>query len=588
MELAKINEVISEAKNFWYQRNLKFREWFQFLILTDLLATKGMETYVSNEPQTFYNMAHYLLTKGNISHSSPIENETALELEKRAKIHRACKYMWESIDRERRLGGNQPFVEELAFFLLVLGWYSVASLYDKESSSLKSQIWNPYDTYPLYYSDSLAYCVHSYPLTEDEAQAKADEKDWSYTRRGKTVTNTVTLDDFFFVDKGNLHNIILIDGRPVTGIIPRPDMKILVSPVAGFPDKGSLYKYSTNNTNIISSGDWRKLAGRGIFEVNETVYTHFNKLKSVVSQALRDSGQPVTQEISSTPQATPEQLRERGALFHYAPGELGIQRVPPPQLPPVLGENLGDIKKERQKGSFNDAVYGMLEGQSGYALSLLASSSANQVLNPYMEAKHFVLAENDKFWLENIKSNNKKVFILGKFKEELSPEDIPDKVLLSVESNIATPKDWLERGTIANMLKEHLDEATIVTEILDMNDSEAIRKRRNIDKITNHPLSQMVEMIASYHSHADFLEQRGDLRQANLFRKAAMSLEGQLGVPPAGSAKPEQSGQIEQAKQAGTPEEKVGVRSSIAPPETTGFSPTELRRSIGKGTLRAI
>jgi len=582
-DISKLTHSIASMKRYWSQRNLKFQDWYETLVLIDTLKTKGMETYVSNEPMTFYNMAHYLLTKGDISHTTPIASETALELDRRAKVHRGCGYMWNVIDRDRRLGGDAPFIDDLSFFLLVLGWYSMVSAFDQNTGLLQTQIWNPYDVYPRYASGRLAACVHSYRIDEEEALLKAEEKGWGYEKRGIAL-GQVTIDDYFEYVGEDLHNIILIDGKDVTGWQHRPEMQILVSPVGGFPDRGSLVKNSAGGET-----DWKRLAGRGIFEVNETITSHFNKWKSMISQILRDTAQPVTQEFSATPQATPEQLRERGALFHYAPGELGLQRVPPPAIPIEIQANLLELRREQQKGSFNDAVFGMMEGQPGYALRLLASSSANQILYPFMDGKHFVLAENDKFWLSNLKKSNKVFQIKGKFIEELAPADVPEDVSIQVGSTVATPKDWMERGTIANMLDKHLDEATIITEIYGLNDPQAIKRRKSLDKMLNHPMSQMVELIAGYYSHADYLDKRGDRRQANLFRKAATSLEGQLGVAPPGQGKPEEMSRIEAERQAGTPEERARISPEVAPPEATrGFTPSQLRRSIGRGKLRKV
>jgi len=145
LEVRQVIDDITTMKRFWWERNKKFREWFEFLILIDNLQTVKMESYVSNEPQTFYNMAHYLLTKGELSHTTPIETESALELDRRARVHRGCQYMWKEIDRDRQLGGGQSFIDELGFFLLVLGWYSTVSAYDKDTGKLHTQIWNPYD-----------------------------------------------------------------------------------------------------------------------------------------------------------------------------------------------------------------------------------------------------------------------------------------------------------------------------------------------------------------------------------------------------------------------------------------------------------
>ena len=589
-QLAQVKTNIQNLKQFWSARNVKFQEWYETLTLIDLLATKGMETYVSNEPQTFYNMAHYLLTKGTITHNTPLENESALELDRKAKISRGCEYLWTTIDRERQLGGSQAFVDELSFFMLVLGWYSVVMAFNKETHLLDTQVWNPYDTYPGYANGKLVSCVHSYTLTNEEATLKVQEKGWNYTNRNTALGN-VFLDDYFYREGDKLYNIILIDGQDVTNWQERENMNLLVSPLGGFPDKGSLTRTNTRNSVGSLSGivDWRKLSGRGIFEVNKTVTTHFNKWKSYITQTLRDTVQGVTQEFSATPQATVEQLRGRGALFHYAPGEAGLQRVPPPSIPVEVQANLMELHRERQKGSFNDAVYGMVEGQPGYALSLLASSSANQILYPYMDGKHFVVAEHDRFWLSNLKSSGKVFQIKGKFLEKLEPKEIPEDVSIQVESQVATPKDWMERGTIANMVDKHLDEATIITEIYGMTDPQAIKRRRSLDRLINSPISQLVEQIAGYYSHADYLDNRGDPRQANLFRKAARALESQLGVPPPGQGKPEDMARIQQARTEGAPQEVNKVSPGVSPPEQqSGFTPQQLRRSVGSGSIRAL
>jgi hypothetical protein len=572
----EVTSSISQLKSYWVQRNSKFKDWYEILTLVDVLKTTGMESYVSNEPMSFWNMAHYLLTKGDISHTTPIETESALELDRRARIHRACEYMWKKIDRERMLGGNQTFIDELSFYLLVLGWYAVVEQFDKDTGELRANLWNPSDTFPNYSNNKLLSCVHSYSISGEEAKEKASDNGWNYTSRANPLS--VTLDDYFTYEDGMLYNMILIDNHAVTEWVDRPDMHIMVSPVGGFPDKGSL---------IRSGNDWRKLTGRGIFEVNDPVTKAFNKWKTIISQVLRDSSNPITEEFSASPQAVPEQLRERGALFHYAPGEQGLIRVAPPVIPMELQSQLLELRREMQKGSFNDAVFGMMEGQPGYALSLLASSSANQILYPYMDAKHFVIGECDKFWLSNLKSSNRTFNIKGRFIEKLKPVDIPDDIMIEVESQVATPKDWMERGTIANMLKDQLDDSTIITQIFGMNDPQSIKRRRSLDRILEHPMSQMVEMITGYYAHADYLDKLGDSRQAGLFRRAAQSLESQLGVPPAGSGLPAQSSQVSSQVNAGAPAERTRIPANISPPEAnSAMTPMQMRQLLGRGNMK--
>ena len=585
LDESKVITKIKNLQDFWYQRNLKFLEWYEILTLVDILATRGMESYTSSEPLTFYNMAHFLLTKGELQHSIPVESESALELDKKARVHRGCQYMWKIIDRDKQLGGNQPYLDELAFYLLVLGWYATVQEFERDTGLLKSQIWNPYDTYPQYANNKMAACVHSYKITEEEAGLKAEEKGWNYQPRG-TATGEVDLDDYFQRVGDVWHNMVLINKRDVTGWVERPEMSLLVAPVAGFPDKGSLTNRRTT-TNTIGGGDWKRLTGRSIYFVNESVGNHFNKWKSQISQILRDTSQPITEEFSATPQATPEQLRDRGAHFHYAPGERGLERVPPATIPIEVQAHLLEIRRELQKGSFNDAVYGMVEGQPGYALSLLATSSANQILYPYMDGKHFVIGEIDRFWLSNLKTSKRVFQIKGKFIEKLSPTDIPDDVIVNVESDVATPKDWLERGTIGGMLRSDIDKATLLTEIYKFSDPQAIIRRQKLDNILDSQEAQLAEKITGFYTHADYLDMRGDIRQAGIFRKIAQAMEAQVGAPAPGQGKPEDMSRIMAEREAGAPAEKPTVPSRVTPPETTGgFTPQQLRRSIGKGTIK--
>jgi hypothetical protein len=577
----QIKTDISLLKNYWYVRNKKMEDWFSILTLVDQLAARGLESYASNEPQTFYNMAHYLLTKGNLSHLIPVYSDSSVSLDKRAKIDRACAYNWSLIDIERKYGGDNYFIDDLGFFMLVTGWFSVAYLYDEEIGRLRAQVWNPSEVYPRFANGRLASCVHSHKLSIEEVIAKAETNGWSYTAPHGVCVGESVLDDYFTEIDGVLHNQIFVDGKAVTDMIPRDEMKILVAPVGGFPDKGSL-------TRGVSTS-WKKLVGRSIFEVNAGVISSFNKWKTMINQILRDTAQPVTEEFSSVATATPEQIRERGAFFHYSPGEQGLVRLPAPSLPVELQSNMLELRREMQKGSFNDAVYGMVEGQSGYALSLLASSSANQILYPYMDGKHFVISEGDKFWLKKLKTSKKSFIVKGYFDEELKTEDIPEDVEVVVNSSVATPKDWLERGQCYQQLKDILDEETIFTEILHITDTQSVKKRRSLQRIMEHPMTQQIEMIAAYKKHAEYLRSVGDSAQAETFSLAAASLERQMGSTfDEGEGAPQEASEVAAQREAGTAKGSKGILPQIAAPEATqGFTPQQLRYSIGKGTMKA-
>ena len=579
MELQEIITDIAELKRAWTKRDGKFKDWYDLLVLTDTLKTENMETVALNDPRTFFNMALFLLTAGEVQHRSSIRGETPAELELQSKLQRVCQFVWREIDRERQHGGSAPFGHDLGFYLLLLGWYSLAAVIDEETKILKPVIWSPAEVYPRFEDGRMSACLHEYKTSVSAAKRKAQQKGWNYDPR--TTQGAVLIDDYFFYDEnGKLQNHVLVDGTDVTGEIYRPpdEFVLLVAPVGGFTDTGSLSRGAT----------WQEYYGQGILETNRTMIEAMNKWVSMLMQNLRDTIQQKYQEFAVSQKAKPEDMRRYGTVLHYTPNEGGIKAIE--TLPPPVETRaiLMDLDKRNQKGGFNDAVYGMVDkGTAGYALSALASSSANQVLNPYMRAKDFIIEQLDRFQLQAIKKTSKPFLVKGRVNEELSPKDIPDDVSMEVSSELATPKDLMERATIANMMKSHLDEETVLSEVYKITDTSSIKRRKNLDDFNNHPVTKQLKLISSYEAYAELLAKLGDRRQAERFKKAAMALELQMGVPPPGSAKPMEAAGAEAARAAAAPEEKARVPAGVSPPEArAAWTPQELRGMIGRGTLR--
>ena len=571
MNEKEIKDDVAKLKGSWYERKTKFQEWYDLLCL-EKPSMPGMEVHVSNEPRTFYNMALYLFATGDIKHNIGVEGDNPAEFDKQAKVSRACQYVWKMIDYDRQKGGNSPFLQELGFHLLVLGWYSVVFSYDEENSMLIAELWNPSEVFPRYEDGEMTACTHSYTLTRLSAKRKANANGWDY-RPSSGDSMVVTLDNYFYLDENNiLQNMILIENKAVTPVVPRENMKLMVAPVAGFPDKGS----------IKTGENWKGLLGQGIFEAPKGVWNSFNKLNSFVLERGREAAEPKWIERSAgAPKVQPEQLKKRRAVFHYGLNE-SLDPVEYPAMPQEIITSLDGFRKDIAKATFSDAVYGLVGSyESGYTLSQVLESSANQILYPYMEAKHFILAEGDRFFLKKQKTSKKVFQIKGKFIEKLKPTDIPDDVDISVESDVATAKDWLQRANIAAMLTDHVDETFIRSEVLKISDPQAISRRKTLDDMRNHPLTKNIEMVSKYRAHAGYLEANGDPEQAEVFKKAADALEAQFTVPPAGAGKPTRATEVEAAKRAGVPRARPRTRPESAPPEeVAGYTPAERRGAV--------
>lgn len=547
---------VAELKRGWSERKKKFEMWMGLLNLDNVLYKRGLESYVSNDPRTTYNMGHFLMTTGETRHSIPLEGDNQAEFAKQAKVERAIDYMWRIINEDRRKGGNPSFVSELGFQLLALGWYSVLIGYDPATGFMIPRLWSPANTYPRFDDNELSAVVHSYSLSKMAAIRKAAMLGWEYNPPNKA--GNVVLDNYFYYDvDGSLLNIVFIDSKAVTPFVIRENIMVLVSPVGGFPERGT----------VVDGTEWRGMLGQSLLETNRKEDNQFNKLMTMQMQAVRDTINPISQEISQgAPKVSVEQLTKRGAHFHFAPGDLGLSFIAKPPIPLELQALLQEVSKRKQKGGFSDAVYGLVEqGLSGFAFDRIAGSSANQVLEPYIGAMEFVIAQADRFWLKNLKRQGRTFKVKGKMVETLRSTEIPEDVDVVVSSEIATTKDWLERATTASTAERHLDQTTILSEIYKVPDPQDIIKRQRLDLVTNHPVAQNIKAIEAFESHADFLESQGDTRQAKLWRQGAIALQTQLGVPPAGSAPVAEQAEVERAVAEGAPPREPGV-----PPELGG------------------
>ncbi|GAI52616.1 unnamed protein product, partial [marine sediment metagenome] len=79
-----------------------------------------------------------------------------------------------------------------------------------------------------------------------------------------------------------------------------------------------------------------------------------------------------------------------------------------------------------------------------------------------------------------------------------------------------------------------------------------------------------IELASAYMAHADYLDYRGDMEQAERFRKAAQALEAQFTVPPAGQGKPGEASEIAAAREAGASPRVPGVSPTVLPPGMLG------------------
>lgn len=545
-DIQTIKNDISPLVGKWATRNSRFKDWYDLIKLSDTLKTTNMETGVTNYPRVMFELARYLMTAGSVRHVIPIEAETAPELEKQARVERGCLFLWDLIDHARLIKGQGTFLDELSFHILGLGWYAVAAGFDTNTLTPTATLWHPAQVYPRFDGGELTECLHQYAITQGVAISRAEKNGWNYKPKSSQMDARVHVDNYFFYEGDKLYNVVFIDGDAVSAIEERPKMRLLISPVGGFPDFGEIQGGGT---------EWTQYIGQSILEANRPIYEAMNKWLSFNLQILRDTAEHKWVENSAgPPKVMPEQLTKRNALFQFAPGESLTPLYPPP-VPLELRAMLMDFSTMVQRGGFSDFLFGILQGQPSGALYSQAAETANRILYQQMRHKHAIVSEIDRFWLKTLKTSKKVLDIQGRMVEKLRPTDIPDNAFVNVFSEIATPRDWLERSTVANYLKDIVDETTLMDTILHLPDTEAVKRRKKEDLVSKHPIGQTVTLIRGMNKYAEYLEQRGDTEGASLFRQAAVALKASIGIQ-------EQEGQ--------GPEEVPRTASTVVPP-TGGF-----------------
>ena len=141
--------VIDRCKTLqsnWSTRAKKFKDWYDILILVDELKQDGVESVVTNDPRTGYNLAKHLMTTMVVadkieSSDLPPENVPATSY-----LMRYIAARWKDQEKRYRSIGRQSWAGEFVGWLLTSGWYSVfAMVTDKE---VWSEVWSPSDCFP--------------------------------------------------------------------------------------------------------------------------------------------------------------------------------------------------------------------------------------------------------------------------------------------------------------------------------------------------------------------------------------------------------------------------------------------------------
>ncbi len=516
-----------ELQKSWNTRRKKFTDWYNLILLKDELEQEGMESVVSNDPRTGFNLALHLLTNSIIGHKIVSDDVKPEQISSVSYVEGYVTKRWASIEAKYRYSGRQSWLRDMVSLMLATGWISVFSMVTK--NEIITEVWHPANVFPAFGDDGLSEVAYIYEIPASAAYKKIKKMGWKLPTSVR-LSGKVTIYVYWTYDAdGDVTNSIVLDTNYVKE--PVKELKldripVFVSPVGGLPDRGSL-----------AAGDkWQENYGECILATNEGVFKNYNKMITYQQQLMRDTANPrwFEQSRGDTPILTEENLFKRGAIFRGTPEEK-ISPLPTPPIPVELRTLLFDYGNMVQRGLFPAVLFGNIQQEiAGYAMSQVASA-AMQVLTPYHLAIKGLLTDLDNFWYSQIKDNKYRPYNFE------MPKNMPEDVVFDVDFNINIPGYLIQRATVARMLDPSFRlNTTTVMDLLFPEIKDPLKEQAGSRKndAMMHPKAISVSAIIAYNEQAKVARNAGDIESAELFEILSESLKAEL---TAGARPPEEA-----------------------------------------------
>lgn len=526
MLVSEITKACNDLQSFWTPRNSSFRDYYELITMVDKLKEEKMESFSSNEPRTFYNLALHLLTPAELHPRIPLEEVVPEDMADIAVVEKFLADAFLRIEKNSLSRGKGGFVRELVSLLLATGWYSVYSMVTDEG--VVAEVWNPAEVFPEFSDDGLLRLAHIYSITGRALQRKAAIKGWKLQQSYSSSTS-YKFYDYWTMETGEVQNAMVVGTELIKPLSFEPSFEALpiyCAPVAGLPDRGS----------IITGPEWKTHIGQSILATNSQIYTYTNKLFTFMMQLLRDTAQARWVEKSTgEAKVKPEDIFKRGAVFHLSLNET-LEPVQMPVIPVELRALQFDVASMRQKGQVPDVLFGGApQAISGYLMQQIAGATAH-ILKPYQLVLKFLLEELSNIWLSDIRRLG-----LRPYGSSLPNNELPR---VEIDLRIDIPGDIVQRATVARMLDPTF---TISTQtVMDMLFPEirspiVEQARARASRALQHPVAVTLDLIAALEEQVQLAEASGDIRLATRLRNAVRAVEAQMsgaGIPPAPTPRP--------------------------------------------------
>ena len=527
--------------NGWRSRNAKMKDWYKILLLEDKLKKPGLESVVSNDPRTSFNLATHILSRSFLKHGEPLFPVSSEFDRPLADLSVQMKSWWERENTRNMSRGRRSWLTELAQHMLATGWYAVKV----DPDCVEAEIVSPSLIFPEYDPDmGTIEVVHAFQLTKHQSLIRAQKNGWNLEsfdplnnglmQRLKGWFNNPTdkvqwYDHWIWTGDGAI-NAVMADGqfmrRPmVFGDLDK--IPVFTGPAKGLPDRGE-----------ILGNEWVKSAGESFVGASEDLWHNMDRSMTYLQQLLRDTAQ-VRWKVKGNVDVTKEEMERRGGIFKMD-SESDISPIDGVAIPVEVSTQLAMMSGMLQRDTFPHTIFGDVTGQMSTLQMSQIAGAAQHVLTPYSDAMTTLLGEVDNMWLRSVRNNGKDP--LG---NDL-PIGLPDDLVLKVSQFLSVPGDSVARAQFSKMMNPSFELSPQT--LMDLTWPEVDNPLEEIERAKAYraldtPAAQRIDLIIAMEVRAQEEGIAGNDRAAELYINEANRLRQQgqaqdFQAPPPGTPAP--------------------------------------------------
>lgn len=506
----------------WHTRQNAIRKWYDQIRLVDDLKQAKMESVISADPRTSFNMARWLLTPRTPAFAVDLDGLMEQEQAQVGPVEDYCnrEYLRELRRSRQSLFGRSD--QRLLSYMLATGWYSVIS-YPTPQGWVWG-IWNPAGVFPDYDSEgNLTRVARLYRIPAREANAKIAAEQWQRPSQSwRTPVNVYTMwwTDWSAEHQDNMAWFMAVVGNHIAmpaHPTPFKAIPVHVGPVAGLPDDGTITQDDT----------WRAEIGSSLVAPIADVMKNYDKMLTYMQQLLRDTANPRwVERVRGGSVLDPEKLWQRGAVFTIEPGE-DITPIATPPLPPEMRGHQFDLRAQIQRALFSDLSFGNVTQQVSAFLLTQVTAAAQQILEPFQQGLSSLFGA-----VATLNVAHARLWQLERF-------PLPD-VTIDFKYDITIPGDFANRAQTARLLNpEFRLSTTTLMELLVPEVRNALIEKGVIqaeDALSN-PVARQGLTIWQLQRAAQEARLNKDIQFATALERVAALLEQQVfgGTPSPGA-----------------------------------------------------